>query len=156
MIYVFDSSPLINLFLHYYRKRFPSLWEQFDGMVADGRITSTHEVAQELQGYEDDLANWCKDNRQLFVVPTGPELLIVQAIFQVRHFQAIIRKNERLKGKPVADPFVVARARCLGDACVVTDEKYSPNAAKLPNVCEHFEVDCTNLEGFMERENWRF
>ena len=24
--YVFDSGPLINLFRHYYRERFPSLW----------------------------------------------------------------------------------------------------------------------------------
>ena len=26
----------------------------------------------------------------------------------------------------------------------------------VPNVCEHFEVDCTNLEEFMEREKRRF
>ena len=32
----------------------------------------------------------------------------------------------------------------------------STNAVKIPNVCEHFGVDCTNLEEFMEREKWRF
>lgn len=26
-VYVFDSGPLIDLFRHYYRDRFPSLWE---------------------------------------------------------------------------------------------------------------------------------
>ena len=30
------------------------------------------------------------------------------------------------------------------------------NAAKIPNVCEHFGVHCTNVEGFMERESWTF
>ena len=54
-IYVFDSGPLIDLFRHYYRERFPSLWQQFDEMVEDGRITSTREVSNELEGHEDRL-----------------------------------------------------------------------------------------------------
>ena len=68
----------------------------------------------------------------------------------------MIRKRERLQGGSVADPFVVARAKCLENGCVVTTEKYSPNAVKIPNVCEYFGIDCTNLEEFMEREKWRF
>lgn len=155
-IYVFDSGPLINLFRHYYRNRFPSLWDQFDQMVVDGRITSTREVFNELKGHEDDLADWCKENRQLFVTPTADELAVVQDIFTVEHFQAMIRKKERLQGRPVADPFVIARARCLDRGCVVTTENNNPNAAKVPNVCQHFGIDWTNLEGFMEREDWRF
>jgi len=155
-VYVLDSGPLIILFRHYYPRRFPSLWEQFNEIVAGGRITSTREVFNELGGHEDDLSSWCKANRQVFATPTAAELAAVREIFDVRHFQAMIRKKERLQGKPVADPFVIARARCLEDGCVVTTENNSPNAAKVPNVCEHFVVDCTNLEGFMERESWRF
>ena len=30
------------------------------------------------------------------------------------------------------------------------------NAGKIPNVCEHFGVDWTNVEGFMAREGWTF
>ena len=67
----------------------------------------------------------------------------------------MIRKKERLKGKPVADPFVIARAKIL-NASVVTQEKKADNAAKIPNACEHFGIDCINLEGFMEEENWTF
>ena len=155
--YVFDSGPLINLFRHYYRERFPSLWKHFDEMIADGRITSTREVSNELDGYEDELAKWCKRNRRtVFVTPTASELEVVRNIFSVHHFQAMIRRKERLKGKPVADPFVIARAKCLENGCVVTTEKHTPHAAKIPNVCEHFDVDWTDLEGFMERERWRF
>ena len=111
----------------------------------------------ELKGHGDDLAAWCKENRQqVFITPSSEELEFVKAIFEVRHFQAMIRKKERLQGGSVADPFVVARAKCLENGCVITTEKYSPNAAKIPNVCEYFGVDCTNLEAFMEREKWRF
>ncbi|RKU31484.1 hypothetical protein C6499_04300 [Candidatus Poribacteria bacterium] len=26
----------------------------------------------------------------------------------------------------------------------------------MPNICQHFDVDWTNMQGFMERENWSF
>lgn len=156
-VYVFDSGPLIDLFHHYYRERFPSLWKHFDEMIAEGRITSTREVSNELEGHEDTLAKWCKENRRnVFVTPTTAELEVVRNIFDVHHFQAMIRKKQRLAGRPVADPFVIARAKCLENGCVVTTEKRKPNSAHIPNVCEHFGVDWTNLEGFMEREQWRF
>lgn len=45
---------------------------------------------------------------------------------------------------------------CLENGCVVTTEKHTPNAAKIPNVCEYFHVEWTDLEGFMESEQWRF
>nr|VFK40331.1 MAG: protein of unknown function (DUF4411) [Candidatus Kentron sp. SD]VFK45993.1 MAG: protein of unknown function (DUF4411) [Candidatus Kentron sp. SD] len=157
IIYVFDSGPLILLFRHYYPERFPSLWEQFEGMIGERRIVSTPEVRRELEGHGDRLSNWCKENRKkVFVTPSAEELAIVRKIFEIEHFQAMIRKQERLQGKPVADPFVIARAKLLEDACVVTSEKMTPNAAKIPNVCEEFKVEWTDLEGFMERENWRF
>ena len=178
-IYVFDSGPLINLFRYYFRERFPSLWQHFDEMIANGRITSTREVSNELAGHEDksankrkesrredssesekqedELARWCKKNRvKVFVTPTPAELEVVTNIFSVHHFQAMIRRKERLKERPVADPFVIARAKCLGNGCVVTTEKRKPNSANIPNVCENFGVDWTDLEGFMELEKWRF
>jgi len=68
----------------------------------------------------------------------------------------LIRKKEQLQGKPVADPFVIAKAQALAEGCVVTQEIKKPNAAKIPNVCEHFGIPCLNLEAFMENEKWRF
>ncbi len=91
IVYVFDSGPLIDLFRHYYRERFPSLWKHFDRMIEDSRITSTREVFNELAGHEDELTNWCKANRgKVFVTPTAAELAVVREIFGVYHFQAMI------------------------------------------------------------------
>ena len=155
--YVFDSGPFIVLFNHYYPGRFPSLWERFAQAVESDRITSTREVFNELEGRGDMLSEWCRANRKVFATPSADELAFVMEIFNVRHFQAMIRRKERLQGRPVADPFVIARARTLlEEGCVVTTEDESPNAAKIPNVCRHFGIDCTNLEGFMEREGWQF
>jgi hypothetical protein len=87
----------------------------------------------------------------------GPlvEQVLVSEIFKVSHFQSLVKQQSLLKGKPVADPFVIAKA-WDNNGCVVTEEKWKSKAAKIPNVCEYFNVNCTNLEGFMERENWTF
>ena len=79
----------------------------------------------------------------------------VSQIFSVPHFQALVPEKSQLDNRPCADPFVIARAKII-NGCVVTEEKWKPNAAKIPNVCEHFGIDCTNLQGFMEREGWTF
>ncbi len=156
MKYVFDSDSLIDLFRHYYPERFPTLWEKFDALVSGGKLISVREVFNEIGSSEDSLANWAKEQKNtLFLESTVEELQFVGEIFQVRHFQAMIRKQERLKGKAVADPFVIARAKISG-AHVVTQEKNTENAAKIPNVCDHFGIRWINLEGFMKEENWTF
>jgi len=156
MIYVFDSGALIDLFRHYYERRFPSLWESFDTLVLEHRVVSVREVRNELANHDDRLSNWVKDHVEFFLFPTINELNFITEIFKIPHFQMLIRKKERLQGKPVADPFVIAKAKELENGCVVTQELDKPNSAKIPNVCEHFGIPCLNLESFMERENWEF
>ncbi len=155
MIYVFDSSPLIVLFRHYYPKRFPSLWDKFDALVDKKKIVSVREVMNELKVREDRLLNWAGNHREMFPQPIVAELEFVAEIFTVTHFQTLIRKKERLQGAPVADPFVIAKAR-VEKGCVVTQETMKANAANIPNVCKHFNIHCINLEAFMETENWKF
>lgn len=156
MIYVMDSGPLIVMFRHYYPDRFPTLWERFDEMRNDERLVSTREVSNEVNGQEDRLSTWAMANRPFFHTPTDDELEFVAQIFAVPHFQALIRRQARLQGRPVADPFVIAKARHCDDGCVVSTELYRQNAAKIPNVCEHFDVPHMDLETFMETENWTF
>lgn len=156
MKYVFDSGPLIDLFRHYYPSRFPTLWEKFHALVLGEEFISVREVYNEINSRKDMLASWAKkDKDKLFSQPTVEEFLFVREIFQVQHFQAMIRKKERLLGRPVADPFVIARAKVL-NCQVVTTEVFRENSGKIPNVCKYFSVQCTNLEGFMEQEGWTF
>ncbi len=156
MIYVFDSNSLIDLFKHYYPSRFPSLWEKFDVLVLTRNITSVREVSNEITQSDDRLSNWTKNNKILFPISSPNELRIVADIYRNKHFQANIRKKERLQGKAVADPFVIAKAKIVEDGCVVTQETLKDNAAKIPNICLAFDVPYLNLEGFMEKEGWEF
>ena len=156
MTYVFDTNAFSQLFHSYYRDRFPSLWAQFNSLVEAGAITSTREVAREI---EDDrvvaLRDWAKKHTHLFPAPSAEEARVVSLIFSVDHFQQVIETKKLYKGGKNADPFVVARAWTL-DGIVVTMERERPNAARIPNICRHFDVECISLEGFMEREGWRF
>lgn len=92
------------MFKYYYPERFPSLWKKFDRLVEDEQIISVKEVSRELEGQDDLLSQWVRDNKSFFQLPVTNEFQIVTDIFQIPHFQTLIRKQERLLGKPVADP----------------------------------------------------
>ena len=165
MIYVFDTSSLRSL-QHFYPRVFKSIWDGLDHLVVQQYLISTREVFNELerQAVSEDVLNWAKRNKTLFSTPTGPELQFVAEIFKIKHFQGLIGVQQRLKGMPVADPFVIACAK-INQATVVTEEGWQrtgqsltpkPNAAKIPNVCAHFKIPCIDLEEFMHQQGWTF
>ena len=51
---------------------------------------------------------------------------------------------------------IIIAATKIKDGCVITEEALKPNAPKIPTVCQHFSIDCTNVQGLMEREGWQF
>jgi hypothetical protein len=89
MRYVFDTSPLSALFRNFYRSRFPSLWERFDDLVANGHVVSTREVSREIEdGATEDLRDWAADHQDLFSVPTAAEGALVARIYSTTSFTA--------------------------------------------------------------------
>ena len=156
MAYVFDNSPLSTLFRNYYRRRFPSLWQRFDDLAANGDIVSTREVHREIEdGAVESLREWAAQNGDLFTVPNPEEGAFVARIYAVQHFQQNIERQKMLKGGRNADPFVIAKA-AVTERTVVTMEQQQLNAVKIPNICDHFGVPCMTLEDFMETEGWEF
>jgi hypothetical protein len=155
-MYVFDTSPLSTLFKNYYRRRFPTLWRNFDQLVADGGLVSTREALREIEdGPVPDLRDWAQNNHALFSTPNAAEGAFVACIYGVQHFRQNIEQQKLLKGGRNADPFVIARAAVEGRT-VVTMELFKDHAAKIPNICRHFGVPCLTLEEFMEAERWQF
>ncbi len=155
MIYVFDTSSFIVL-ENFYPETFPTFWEHVDELVESGRLISVSEVYKEIQNVvaADHLIAWTDGHMHIFQPPMTQEMAVAD-IFAIAHFQQLISEKQRVKGSPVADPWVIARARVL-NGCVVTEETLKPHAAKIPNVCQHFTVDCTNLQGALTREGWRY
>ncbi len=155
-MYVFDTSPLSELFRSYYRSRFPTLWELFDELVQDGLIISTREVAREMEKYSrGGFEEWMKQNKDVFSTPTVMEAEFVRKIYEVERFRQNIEYKKIQKGGFNADPFVIAKA-AVNNAIVVTLEIERPGAVGIPNICRHFGIECFNLEDFMEAEGWEF
>jgi hypothetical protein len=156
-MYVFDTNSLCVILKHYYPERFPSLWIKLNEMLTNGNVKLVRESYNEIMklNAKDRPALWAKENRNLFSTPSTEELQFVNEIFRVAHFQQLIEKKKILSGRPTADPFVIAKAKSE-KAIVVTEEVYKENAAKIPNVCKHFDIECINLEDFMQKENWQF
>ena len=156
MIYVFDTSSLRSL-QHFYPSVFKSIWHGLDTLIQQKKLISTREVWNEIgrQNVSADVLAWAKQNKQIFTTPSAAELQFVAQIFQIKHFQSLIGEQQRLKGTPVADPFIIACAKIKGGT-VVTEEQLKPQAAKIPNVCAHFNVPCIDLEKFMQQQAWAF
>ena len=154
-MYVFDTSPLSSLFKNFYRSRFPTLWCRFDSLVARGTVTSTREVRRELDRYARVDQVWIRNNADIFTTPAPDEYQFVREIYRERHFQQNTPEKKIQNGGYNADPFVVAKA-ASNKGKVVTLESRTPNAAKIPNFCDHLGVECLDLEEFMEQEGWQF
>jgi len=157
MLYIFDNNTLTAIFRHYYRDSFYSFWNLFDKAVINGDILSVREVRNEIRNYsrKDELENWAKTNPDFFKDPTAEELEFITRIYNVPHFFNSINQQKLIKGGPFADPFIIAKAY-IEQGTVVTMEKLKPNAAKIPNICEHFKIPCIDLEGFLKQNNWSF
>ncbi len=162
MIYVIDSNSLSQIFKALYIESFPTFWSNFNSLVEAGELLSTREVYNEIQRRNQifqEVKEWMEyshfHKNQFFTIPTAAELNVVSDIFSFNKFIFSISKRNYLRGYPSADPFIVAKAKILGGT-VITEEKYSPDAAKIPNICEKFEVECINLREYFIKNKWKF
>ena len=157
MKYVFDTSSFIVL-SQYYRDNFPSLWKNIEDLIKDEKIISVKEVFNEIESYppETDLKKWVKENKKIFQPMDKEESHILSDIFKkYPEFQNMLKKKNILKGTPVADPFIVAKAIYI-KGTVITEEAFQENGIKIPNLCKVKNVRCLKLKDFMKVHKWRF
>ena len=160
MDYALDSNTLSQVYRFYYKDRFPSFWDRFNELVSSGRASSVSEVEAEMirfWGLNEAVRELKRLYPRFFAIPSHEERQFVAWILTMPRFSSLIGAKAITKGTPVADPFLIAKAGASArDMIVVTEETFRPNAAKIPNVCEHFGIECINLRQLMEREGWRF
>lgn len=125
--------------------------------LGDRLVISVREARFELENKFDDpiIKQLTVRNPDFFEAPTVVELSFITTIYSISHFQQNLNRKKLLQGGPFADPFIIAKAK-VKRAVVVTEEGKPPHGARIPNICEHFGVDCMNLEGFLTQEDWKF
>ena len=152
-MYIADTGFFYAL-RHMYIANFPSLWARLDALVAGGELLSVREVKNELEWHapSEAIAQWAKHNRHIFASPSEAELQTVSEILAQPQFTGLIRLENLVKGRPVADPFVVAAAVHRKGSIVITEESLVKGGARVPAVCRAYKVLCDSFEGFLKRE----
>ena len=152
-MYIFDKNVFISLG-HYYTGRFQTIWGRINDMVDNGNLRSVRVVRREIETNcpFKYIAQWVKDHSYIFMTPTEAELMIVRDIFRSEQYRGLVRRQNIIRGLPVADPFIVAAGKFY-EALVVTQESLLSGAARIPTLCQELEVRWTDLEGFLEKED---
>jgi predicted nucleic acid-binding protein len=151
--YSIDTNILIESWRKHYRpKSFPAFWDRMSEGIADGHIRASDEVRVEIDKYEDELFDWCKDQTGLFLpLEIDIQLAVKDALV---HCARMVGSH---KGHNAADPWVIATAKAR-DMTVVTLEALTGNTAKprVPDVCQILGVPCIDLYDFIEELGWSF
>ena len=105
---------------------------------------------------DTDIKQWC-DEYQLkpdFQVPID-ELVQEQVSEVLSEFPRLV---DNRTGKSGADPWVIALALTAENYIVLTEENPtdSKNRPKIPDVCDHFNLQCITVVDVIKRENWIF
>lgn len=157
--YCLDTNTWIYLWRYYYPiDVFPSVWKKIEQAIKSGKIKSPKEVFIELEIGRDDLFDWLKKRKEMFI-----ELDKNQQQHVVRIMEEFPNFVDEDKPIPDADPFVIALA-IDQDLTVVTMER-SKNISKgdkrakpnIPNICEYLSIPFINkIPDFLRAMGWRF
>ena len=152
MKYVIDSNILIDM-KHFYPQIFTSFWNKMNELIASNEMISVKEAYNELTSRNDFISKWAEENELIFATPNADEYTTVTEIM-TKHKELV--KNESINGgRAVADPFLIAKAKAT-NSILITNETLTPNAHKIPNICDEYKIRVMNLEEFMSNEGWQF
>lgn len=155
MIYVLDTN-IIRTLLNFFPKkgkRFEEVWDKIDENIQAGIFISTDECYNELAKQFSDKTEqyeWFHEHKELFKNPDDKESLIISKLLLNPKMRETVHQKNILENRPSADVYIVAKAKALG-ATVVTAEKFKPNSAQLPNLCNELNVPFISYDEFMAR-----
>lgn len=148
--YVFDTCAILETWRRNFpRDVAPGLWDRIEKFIDDGVIIAPEEVYEELATKDDEVLDWARHRKeQMFVSIDDEQIGVVREI--VNGYPNLLKT-----GRNRADPFVVALAEARR-LVVVTEEAPdgNPRRPKVPYVCAHRDVPCTDVVGLMRTEGW--
>lgn len=153
MIYILDTN-IIRTLLNYFPKkgkRYKEVWEKIDEKIKAGEFISVDECYNELEKQFSDKTEqyqWFHVHKDMFKNPDDKESIIICHLLINPKMRETVHQKNILENRPSADIYIAAKAKALG-AIVVTAEKYKPNSAQLPNLCEELGVRYMSYDDFM-------
>lgn len=144
--YCLDANVLIQAWNFYYSPKFcPSYWDVLNELGSAGKIFIPEAVSDEITRTDDDLCKWLKQSRIEIKEITGEVAQCLRDIYAANPTHITLVDN--VKGRSLADPWVIAHAIREGATVVTKEEKVTAmnaNRVKIPNVCENMGVEWMN------------
>ena len=162
VVYVLDTSVLIELHNRYYPEVFVSLWDEIEKLVENEEAVSIKEVQNELFTKGAKI-HWNQINidynNQFFRELDGEAVGCMQKIEELPMYHAKLKSGRSLEqewgfGTAVADPFLICHG-LYHESTVVTMEN-PDKAFNIPQVCKKLDVKCIGLKDFLLENEFRF
>ena len=105
---------------------------------------------------DTEIKQWCDENQLKPDFQVTIDESVQEQVSEV--LSEFPRLVDSRTGKSGADPWVVALALTIESCVVVTEENrtYSENRPKIPDACDHFDLQCLKIVDLIEKENWIF
>ena len=161
--YILDANIFIEAKNRYYAFNLcPGFWDSLLHHKTMGNLESIDRVRKELLECKDNLATWSKKAACLFS-STNSELVRTAYRDIIQWVQSQERFFDAAKSRFADDPdaWVIAYAKA-NNVVVATEEKSAPKSrkvVKIPDVCKHFNVKCTDTFDMLQKLgvvfNWK-
>jgi hypothetical protein len=150
-----DSNVLMEAHRRYYSFDIaPGFWSALVTHTEADRLRSPLNVLKEIEESKDAPTKWAQGaGRKLFVQAKKDEQ---QAVGQISQY--VLENYEHAQAQAFlakADPWVVGHA-LVDKGIVVTQERKvsaSSKRVKIPNVCEHFGIECFDTFALLKKLN---
>ncbi len=107
--YCIDTCALIDLWRRYYPPDvFPGLWADIERLIRQRRLIAPREVLEELRGVDDEILEWARRFKMMFIALDEGQLREVSTILEESP-----GRIDPSKTKPDADPFLIALAKTM-------------------------------------------
>ncbi len=152
--YILDANIFIEAKNRYYAFNLcPGFWDSLLHHNSMGILESIDRVRKELLDGKDNLATWSKKSPDLFASTVSKDVLRAYRDI-IQWVQSQERFTNAAKSEFADDPdaWVIAYAKA-NNAIVVTQEASAPKSrkdVKIPDVCKHFGVECSNTFDMLE------
>ena len=147
--YIIDSSAMISQKDNEQHRRriYKSQWDNIDALVRNKEIVTCSEIACEVE--DESIKTWMNDN-ELVILPIDDDIQ--------ENVKKVVKTNKNLvdfkSNKSSGDAFLIATAMKY-NLTVITEESFKSNK-KIPFTCKTLGINCVDILGLCERENWEF